>query len=214
MFDKQQKVESSFTNYRQVYSVFNPPRLSLATALQTDDSLLQTSLSELHSMKDLPDNWDSYGGRATTDTAVSITEKLLRSLAQLAGDNTMPYHMAPLPDGGVYLEWRAKGIDGKVIVDIGQEGEIGYLKVIRTKGKRISEERDNVGRGLVVDLVSNLLSTMAVGRTDVSGEEYYTVREEQLLSISAYSTETLGERWYYHWSGLPQEEEAGFQLIR
>ena len=215
VLEKQQKVETSFTNYWRTHFAFNPPHLSLAPASQNGDSLLQTSVSELHSMKALPEDWDSYGGRATTDIAVSVTEKLLRSLVQLAGDNTIPYHMAPLPDGGVYLEWRAKGIDGKVIVYIGHDGEIGYLNVARIKGQRISEERENVSRWMIVDLVSNLLSAMVVRRADASIEQHFTLREERRLSIPAYIKEVApGEGRYYYGSRILQEDEAGFQLIR
>ena len=84
---------------------------------------LRRSFQSLQQLSDLLPNWDSYGGLPPTGSALAIARRLLADIAsEMAGvavrDGT-PYHIAPLADGGILLEWETRGNGDELAVDIG-----------------------------------------------------------------------------------------------
>lgn len=64
-------------------------------------------LEQLESVAALPEDWDSYGAARITSTAVTTARTLLNDLStRRAADHLLPFHLAPIPTGGIQLEWK------------------------------------------------------------------------------------------------------------
>lgn len=74
-------------------------------------------------LKNLQENWDSYGGLAVADTAVHRVRVLLSTL----DIEEMPTpHVAALPDGGVALHWRVG--DRDLEIEVAPDESVHYLQ--------------------------------------------------------------------------------------
>jgi hypothetical protein len=120
-----------------------------------DPADVSESLRQLEAIRELPENWDSYGSVPPSSTSIWEARKLI--LDALKECDSLPYFVAPLSGGGVQLEWR--GIKRELEVEIGARGEFGYL-VIEGKGtpNRRSKEEDNVSRTRILELVRSVNS--------------------------------------------------------
>ena len=122
---------------------------------------LEHSLQTLRRLSDLLPNWDSYGGLPPTGSALAIARRLLAGIAsEMAGvaarDGT-PYHITPLADGGILLEWETRGNGDELAVDIGADGEFGYLRITGTGESRTFDEQDGVPPARVHTIVADFL---------------------------------------------------------
>ena len=115
-----------------------------ATAVAEDFVLnfhLERSLQTLHRLSGLLPNWDSYGALPLTERALATARRLLGETASkiggLAPRDGMPDNIAPLVYGGILLEWEKCEGGGELAVDIGAEGEFGYLRVTGAGDDRI-----------------------------------------------------------------------------
>jgi len=75
--------------------------------------------------------WDTYDAKPIAPAAIHEARRLLAAVAQQFTDQTeraKPFFVAPLPYGGVQIEWRRPkaGIE----VEIGPDGQFGYLLTI------------------------------------------------------------------------------------
>ena len=62
---------------------------------------------QLESVAALPEDWDSYGASRIAQAAVTTARALLNKLTiHRAGARLQPFHLAPVPTGGVQLEWK------------------------------------------------------------------------------------------------------------
>src|SRR5438094_6480972 len=99
----------------------------------------------LDELSQLDENWDTYGGHPPPPPAVDAARKLLRSaetrFVSSAGDWVRPFDIAPIPSGGAQLEWRYG--ERELIVDIGPEGELGYLLTVHAPTGRTYDEGDD-----------------------------------------------------------------------
>lgn len=101
----------------------------------------QSVLEEIYALKD---NWDSYGGIPVLDNVIQQTTELMCLVAKEFND--ILYAIAPVPDGGLFLEWRA-GIPlwhTKLQVRVSPNGQLAYLRIRTIDGKREVEECSNV----------------------------------------------------------------------
>ena len=82
-------------------------------------------LDQLESFAALPENWDSYGASRIAPSALISARALLNELT-LRGrpsERLLPFHIAPIPTGGIQLEW--KRTDGSALeLWIDGEGQI------------------------------------------------------------------------------------------
>lgn len=113
---------------------------------------------QLRRLATLEDDWDSYGGSPPTDEAIDAACSLL-SLAYAFHDERMrPYDVAPVPDGGVQVEWR--GHAQHLEIEIGPRGQIGYLvKNLVDGGGREYEEGDEITVTRALQLVAEVLNS-------------------------------------------------------
>ena len=82
-----------------------------------------TWLDQLDSLAELPEDWDSYGASRVASTALATARALLNDLAARSrAAALLPFHVAPIPTGGVQLEWkRADGSALELWIDGGGE---------------------------------------------------------------------------------------------
>lgn len=73
----------------------------------------------LDSFADLKEDWDSYGASPISQVAIDRAKEALNVLRGLT------YHIAPLPDGGVQLEWKSEHYYLEVVVE--EDGEIHFF---------------------------------------------------------------------------------------
>ena len=71
----------------------------------------ERALKEIGEFSELKDNWDSYGGKATTAESVEVA-KIMAS----------PPQVVPTPEGGVQFEWHKGG--WSIEVEIAPDGKI------------------------------------------------------------------------------------------
>jgi hypothetical protein len=84
---------------------------------------LKEIYDRISTLEKLEENWDSYGGLPVAAAAISRVRVLLSNLD--IEDMPTP-HVAPLPDGGVGLQWRVAGRD--LEIEIEPNGETHYLQ--------------------------------------------------------------------------------------
>lgn len=108
-------------NVSQIYT----SDLSKVTALVSYINLwLKDAQDELHKLKELPENWDSYGSSRIKDKAVKTTANLLVDTAKFGMPK--PY-IFPVSGGGLQLEWQQG--NKELEIEILPNGKIEYLKV-------------------------------------------------------------------------------------
>jgi len=110
------------------------------------DTLLQFSR--------LPDNWDTYGGAASTTEAVSTA---LDAISRLLRDDSVPPVPVPTSEGGVQFEWY-RGPGDELEIRIGPNGEISVFRFNERAGELTEPENvtiDNL-QSLVAPLIGRL----------------------------------------------------------
>lgn len=123
------------------------------------ESFLSTTRERLNQLTKLGPNWDSYGASPVSEVAIlrsnRLLEEFLLSFADLVGASVRPYAVAPLSNGGVQLEWR--GPTGFLEVEVGSEGDLGYLLAIGTGDGRTLQEGDDVTSAEILQLAARIL---------------------------------------------------------
>jgi hypothetical protein len=121
-------------------------------------------LRQISDLADLEAGWDSYGAAGISAGAIEAAKRLLSGVIQRSSARSQyaaPYAVAPIADGGVYLEWRTK--TGEIQVWIGPEGEFGYLRINQTASGPTYSERHLVPMDEVVRLVTSCPGPQACG---------------------------------------------------
>lgn len=123
------------------------------------DLLLKPTRERLSKLARLRADWDSYGANPVSGAAVVRTDRLLSefvtSFGDLIGTGIRPYAVAPLANGGVQLEWRSP--DGFLEVEVGPDGDLGYLLAEHQGNDRVFEEGDGVTAAEVLELAARIL---------------------------------------------------------
>jgi hypothetical protein len=121
---------------------------------------LEATLRRIAQFADLRPDWDSYGGDPPSPRARTEAGQWVEIVADLfgarAGDAAVPYSVAPLADGGVQLEWR--GRSGVVELEVGPEGELGYLFLAGAEGGAPAEEGDDASWSDVLRALSRVFT--------------------------------------------------------
>lgn len=84
----------------------------------------------------LEEGWDSYGAKAPIPAAIATARRLIAAYPDV-------YHVAPLPAGGMFIDWH--GPSGEFSIDTYPDGTLeGYLLVrYRPDGSETCEEQGN-----------------------------------------------------------------------
>lgn len=127
-------------------------------SIKQDEAALDSSSRRLDELAALPDDWDSYGAPALSAVAIQAARHLLMRLEESVGwpraAATTPSHIAPLPSGGVQLEWTGPTKD--IEVEISPDGKLAYLLIDRSREERQFSEDEDVPEPTIVDLVAQV----------------------------------------------------------
>jgi hypothetical protein len=108
--------------------------------------LAASAYEELADLETLEEDWDSYGGAPPSPASIARARRLIEAVEQqfghTVGRRVSPYDVAPIPRGGVQVEWR--GTDVHLEVEVGPEGDLSYLLKKLTPTGREYEEAHNV----------------------------------------------------------------------
>lgn len=155
-------VETPFEGIRRYRATYESSvrHILTGTAAQAhSDVLLRPARERLAQISRLEADWDSYGAEPPSTTAVSraiaLLESVEESLAGLLGEQIRPYAIAPVADGGVQLEWR--GLTKTLEVEIGPDGDLGYLLLEGVEPNRTFTEADEVTSSEVLGLLARVL---------------------------------------------------------
>lgn len=123
---------------------------------------LSAARSLLQQFESLEPNWDSYGGEPISPVAIRRAHSFLdvvdRELAARHGERIRPFHVSPVGDGGVQLEWRGRG--GELEVEIGPDGSHAALLVTKRDGHEACTEVSGYTR---VEIISTFLRQVLAG---------------------------------------------------
>jgi hypothetical protein len=128
-------------------------------AIVPDTSRLSASNRRLDELAALPDDWDSYGAPPLSATAIRHARGTLLALTEqpdlLGVSGVNPAHIAPLPSGGVQLEWT--GPRAEIEVEIAPDGKLDCLLIERSGEQRSFTEAEDVSAATIIDLVRRVL---------------------------------------------------------
>jgi hypothetical protein len=134
-----------------------------AKPMQAEDSKVADALREIDrrmaAIGRLKEDWDSYGAGPPSQLALSKIRSLIadvtgRHLAT-AGIRSIPFTVAPVPDGGVQAEWR----NGPrlIEVEVSPEGSFGYLLLTKQNSGSDAEEHDHVPESKLLELIPSVV---------------------------------------------------------
>jgi len=86
---------------------------------------LEPTLSAFLSIRSLGENWDSYGGKKTSDDLIKLA---LSILTQIMPVNAPVPSVVPLGDGGLQLEWHRKQQDLEIVFPVDTTPTFYYCK--------------------------------------------------------------------------------------
>ena len=107
----------------------------------------------------LEDDWDSYGSVPLSSVAVSAAQNLLTLFAQnyrVPPSAILPFHISPIPGGGIQLEWHFE--KSELEVNVGSDGTFSYLLVQSEGGVETYQEADDIDSAQIIELVANISS--------------------------------------------------------
>ncbi len=116
----------------------------------------QEAAQRLDAFALLPAGWDTYDAKPIA-AAIHEARRLLAAVAQQFADQTeraKPFFVAPLPYGGVQIEWRRPKTE--IEVEIGPDGQFGYLLTTGEAENRTFEEKDDVSADAILECVTRL----------------------------------------------------------
>lgn len=119
--------------------------------------MYQRAAQRLNAFALLPSGWDTYDAKPIAATAIHEARKLLAAVARRFvshPDIAEPFFVAPLPYGGVQIEWRRLGKEMEV--EIAPDGRFGYLLTTGEGENRTFEEKDTVSAEEILERVVRL----------------------------------------------------------
>jgi hypothetical protein len=123
------------------------------------ESILPT-LERLQELSKLEPNWDSYDAEPLSPTAVATASTLIAAVDEtrraVTGKHAPPWMVAPVPDGGLQVEWKSGPRKIEVLID--PEGDLSYLIIDRSAAIPAYTEQHGVSLGQIRALVDAVLA--------------------------------------------------------
>ena len=120
---------------------------------------LRPAFDRLAEIARLEDDWDTYGGAPPTAIAVGAAGQLIIAVAAEsgngAGEAVVPYSVMPIPNGGVQVAWHRAS--DELQIDIGPDGEFGYLRIEYEGGERRASEADGITFTDTIEAIEHFL---------------------------------------------------------
>lgn len=129
--------------------------------MQTATVSLQPALERLVEIAALPENWDGAGALPPSARAVARACLLIEAAAerheQSFGGRVAPWTSAPIPDGGLQVEWL--GPSARIDVQIAPDGVLGYMTKHGSGAGAGYEEADEVDLATVLERIAHVLAS-------------------------------------------------------
>lgn len=113
-----------------------------------------TAMQRLNEFARLDRGWDTYSAEPIAPAAIDGARKLLAGVAARfahRSERATPFFVAPLPYGGVQLEWRRPSRE--IEVEIGPDGTLSYLSTFGQGTSRRFDEHDIASFEEILDLI-------------------------------------------------------------
>lgn len=118
------------------------------------------SVKRLHELGSLPLDWNSYGGAPASYQAIASGLRILQAVAFLdlrrPSEWALPFVIAPLPDGGIHMEWRKRA--DELTIEVHPDGSTGFLAIESRCGEEKADEVDQVQMSELVRHLSWILA--------------------------------------------------------
>jgi hypothetical protein len=109
---------------------------------------------------DLEPDWDSYGAKPFSPTAMATAKDVLRAVSQrttaTTGDAAFGVRVTPLPSGGILLEWHGPSAD--LEVEVTRTGRLDLLLEERVGGTDETSEHAGVDVAAIAALLDRALA--------------------------------------------------------
>jgi hypothetical protein len=133
--------------------------LKLKAVSKSSGLTQETALRKLDELRDLPEDWDSYGADTISPNAIAKAKSVVTSVMKAFGgfiDNVVQLtDVIPIADGGVQLEW--VGPHAELEIEISPSGEIGLLYISISGDRRYYEESKDNSLNDVYTMISKLI---------------------------------------------------------
>lgn len=127
---------------------------------QDTERALATLEERIARFADLEPDWDSYGAKPIFPEAIAKAQNVLRSLIQRANprleERVLSVWIAPLPNGGVLLEWRRAMAD--VEVEVTADGALDLVVEQRVGEADETFERADIPVEEIASLLDDVLA--------------------------------------------------------
>jgi hypothetical protein len=131
----------------------------LMTISNSSISMLITAIRKLDELKNLPEDWDSYGADPISPNAIakakSIIISVVKSFSNAIGDVVQLTDVIPIADGGVQLEW--VGPHAELEIEISPNGTIGLLYISGSGDRRNYEESEDNSINDISAMIARLI---------------------------------------------------------
>jgi hypothetical protein len=129
-------------------------------AISTSSGLSQaTALRKLDELRNLPEDWDSYGAEPINPNAIakakSIVTSVMMAFGDIVGNVVQLTDVIPIADGDVQLEW--VGPHAELEIEISPNGSIGLLYISISEGRRKYEETKDKSLNDVYTAIAKLI---------------------------------------------------------
>ena len=118
-----------------------------------------TALRKLDELRNLPEDWDSYGADPISPNAIAKAKSILTSVmiafGGIIGNVVQLTDVIPIADGGVQLEW--VGPHAELEIEISPNGNIGLLYISVSEGRRNYEESKDNSLNDVYTVIAKLI---------------------------------------------------------
>jgi len=118
-----------------------------------------TALRKLDELRNLPEDWDSYGADPISPNAIAKAKSILTSVmiafGGIIGNVVQLTDVIPIADGGVQLEW--VGPHAELEIEISPNGNIGLLYISVSEGRRNYEESKDNSLNDVYNVIAKLI---------------------------------------------------------
>lgn len=121
------KLRSEFVMQR----VLTQAHVQCLCSVNLRPSPLMAAYLQIKALARLPEDWDSYGALAVQPCALDLAHRVLKVVSDALLDRPdaqlAPYHIAPMPNGGLQIEWRKGARSFELWID--PHGKLGALIV-------------------------------------------------------------------------------------
>lgn len=129
-------------------------------AISKSSGLTQaTALRKLDELKNLPEDWDSYGADPISPNAIakakSIVTSVMIAFGGIIGNVVQLTDVIPIADGGVQLEWI--GPHAELEIEISPNGNIGLLYISGSGDRRNYVESEDNSLDDVYTMIARLI---------------------------------------------------------